>query len=170
MNEFKGKYDIYNKEYLITINENMDKLKNLIINNNGKLSIINEWNRMEQIKEWYIFKVINEYKLYDAETKITKDPKFPCILKEKINTGYYFEHLILNKESYNQWLKLDKLDAYDIKEIECYPIIIDIIKKDNNTLINQVKDYINKKIEEYDDVKNRIAFNRYGDDSLEIYL
>jgi hypothetical protein len=41
---------------------------------------------------------------------------------------------------------------------------------DNDILLNQVKDFINKKIEEYDDVKNRIPFNVSGDNTLEIEL
>ncbi|NBY39671.1 MAG: hypothetical protein EBQ66_01860, partial [Flavobacteriia bacterium] len=79
-----------------------------------------------------------------------------------------FEHLILNKENYDRYIEQDKL--YDVKEVECHPIKIELIKKDNDTLLSQVKDFINKKIELYDDVKNRIPFDFSGDNSLDMYL
>ena len=44
------------------------------------------------------------------------------------------------------------------------------IYSDDGILLNQVKDFINKKIEEYDDVENRIPFNVSGDNTLEIEL
>jgi hypothetical protein len=115
---------------------------------------------------------VNEY------NKDNEEQKFPCMLRQNLSGGYYFEHLILNKESYlilnkesyDRNIKQDELDKYDVKEVECHPIKIELIKKDNDTLLSQVKDFINKKIELYDDIEDRIPFDFSGDNSLDMYL
>ena len=166
MIKYKNDYDIYNKEYLITTNENVNTLKDFIMNN--KTLLIETWNIQTSSNDWYVFKSINEYKSVNEYNKDNKEQKFPCMLRQNLSGGYYFEHLILNKENYDRYIEQDKL--YDVKEVECHPIKIELIKKDNDTLLSQVKDFINKKIELYDDVKNRIAFNVSGDNDLDMYL
>ena len=85
---------------------------------------------------------------------------------------------IIDHNSIN-WLSKEKLQQIEIYEIDnkikgkvtirgkLWNIDID---EDNNILLNQVKVFINKKIEKYDDIKNRIPFNVSGDDTLEMYL
>jgi hypothetical protein len=85
---------------------------------------------------------------------------------------------IIDHNSIN-WLSKEKLQQIEIyetdNEIKGKVTIrgklwnIDIYS-DDGILLNQVKDFINKKIEEYDDVKNRIPFNVSGDNTLEIEL
>jgi hypothetical protein len=172
MIKFNHDYDIYNKEYLITTSENLDTLKNFVSNGTPllKFCLMSVLNMQTRLYDWYIFKSIHEYKSLNEYNQNIKEQRFPYMLRQNLGGGYYFEHLLLNKEHYDQCIKLDKLDTYDIKEVECHPIKIELIKKDNDTLLNQVKDFINEKIENYDDIKNRIPFNVSGDNTLEMYL
>jgi hypothetical protein len=57
-----------------------------------------------------------------------------------------------------------------IKEIEAYPITIKLSKSELDLKIKYIKDYINKKTESYDNIKNRIPINQDGPNSLMFYF
>jgi hypothetical protein len=128
--------------------------------NNFTLSIIGGVKN-----SWYIYNVNKTYK-YEKE-----DPIFPCIL---INNKYTYELLFLNKEDFDTRMKFENsqnhLSSLTIKEITGYLITVDIIKKNNETLMKEIKNLINYKIDTYNNVKERIPFSRSDNKTLEIFL
>jgi hypothetical protein len=57
-----------------------------------------------------------------------------------------------------------------INEIIGYPIKIDLIKNNNDALMNRLKEHFNKLVENYDDVKKRHPVNYEGGNSLTMYM
>ena len=157
-----NKIDIHKKKYLAKLKNNDINNFNSIKESYSHVSIINNPNN----DMWYIYKIDNEY-------KINKDnygePKLPCIF---INN---YEILLLSKEMFDNRIdfeiKHDKKNTdWIIKEITCCPITLDIVKKNNQTLIKEITHYINGKIEKYDNIEERIPFCKSDNKTLEIFL
>ena len=152
--------NLSNINYSGKLNNNVDTIEfNNFINNNI-LSIING-----KENNWYIYKIDKTYE-YNK-----KDPIFPCIL---INNKYHYKLLFLNKEDFDTRIKFEtsqnNSSSLTIKEITGYSIIVDIIKKNNQTLIKEITDYINYKIEKFNNVKERLSFSRSDNQTLELFL
>jgi hypothetical protein len=145
-------------------NDDEHNFKNLVKNDNN-LNIINYYDNLV-CELWFGYQIINETKLSD--NNITS---FPLIWK-KVTKDYTSEVLILNKEKYDFHMKNDNkyLDVVYINNIIGYPITIKLIKKDIHEKMNYVKKYINRLIQNYDDVKKRHPFNYEGLNLLEMYL
>ena len=139
-------------------NEDTNEINNFISNN--ILSIING-----KENNWYIYKVDKTFEYNEEE------PKFPCIL---INNKFNYKLLFLNKEDFDTRIKFEtsqnNLSSLIVKEITGYSITVDVIKKNNETLIKEITDIFNYKIDKYSNIKERIPFNRSGNKTLEIYL
>lgn len=159
------KIDIHKRNYLgILKNDDINNFTSIKDSNN--ISVINNSNK----NDLYIYKVDKEY-------KINKDnygePKLPCIF---INNEYYkYEILLLSKEMFDARINFEsknnnKNTYWIIKEITCCPITLDVVKKNNETLIKEITDYINVKIANYDNIKERIPFSRSDNKTLEIFL
>jgi len=152
--------DLSRINYFGKLNNNVDTIEiNNFINNNI-LSIIDR-----KKNDWYIYKVDKTYE-YNKE-----DPIFPCIL---INKKYHYKLLFLNKEDFDIRIKFkttqNNLSSLTIEEITGYSITVDIIKKNNETLIKEITDYINYKIEKFNNVKERLSFSRSDNQTLELFL
>ena len=154
--------DIHKKKYLATLKNDDMNTFNSIKESYSYVSIINDPNN----NEWYIYKVDKEY-------TINKDnygePKLPCIF---INN---YEILLLSKEMFDKRINFEIKDDnkntdWIIKEITCCPIKLDIVKKNNKTLIKEITYCIDEKIEKYDNFKERIPFYKSDNKTLEIFL
>jgi hypothetical protein len=162
-----------NKEYLIKSANNQDiNLQVFILSKNnayvpegGNMSIIYHHNT----STWYLCVVKNEYVLIDYEGD---DIKFPLIWINKNNPNYHFSDYIRDEKEFNFYLQNENKisDKIIIKEIESHPITIEINGIGPEALKNKIKDYINQKIEGYDNIHNRISFSREGASSLTMYL
>ena len=148
--------------YIITAKneENINKLKELIVENND-VNIINSYHI-----GWFLYHITNDFK-FNNEYK----PTFPLIWK-KITQNYTTESLINDHEKYNFYLKQDEkdIDKIYINEIIGYVINIELIEKNIIEKMNDIKEIINRKIEKYDFINERIPFNRSSDKFLEVYL
>jgi len=76
-----------------------------------------------------------------------------------------FMNFILEKKNNDK-----EFNKMTIKEIEAYPITIELSKSTLDLKIKYAKDYINKKIESFDNIKNRIPINQDGPNSLTFYF
>ena len=63
-----------------------------------------------------------------------------------------------------------ELDNVYIKEIIGYPVTIELLNKENDILMGQIKDYINKLIDNYDDVNKRHPFHQENNNSVSMYF
>ena len=118
--------------------------------------------------KWYLYLVKKEYVLIDK----ADDIKFPLIWHNKNNPHYHFSDYISDEKQLNFYQQNENKisDKIIIKEIESYPIIIEIKGMGPEALKNKIKHYINQKIKEYDNINDRIAFSREGSSSLTMYL
>lgn len=161
-----------NKEYFIKSTNNQDiQLQAFILAKNN--AFVPEGGNMSIIfhgksGKWYLCLVKNEYVLIDKKDDI----KFPLIWNNKNNPNYHFSDYISDIEQFNFYLKNENKisDKIIIKEIESHPIIIEINGLGPEALKNKIKNYINQKIEGYDNINNRISFSREGSRSLTMYM
>lgn len=161
-----------NKEYLIKSANNQEiQLQAFILAKNnayvpegGNMSIIFH----AKSGKWYLYLEKNECILIDKKDDI----KFPLIWNNKNNPNYHFSDYISDIEQFNFYLKNENKisDKIIIKEIESHPITIEINGLGPEALKNKIRHYINKKIEGYDNINNRISFSREGSSSLTMYL
>ena len=161
--EDNGFIKIHNKNsYIITAKneENINKLKELIVENND-VKIINSYHI-----GWFLYHIRKDFKL-DNDYK----PTFPLIWK-KITQSYTSESLIVDNQEYDFYLNQDKkcTDKIYINEIIGYTISIELIEKNIIEKMKIVKEIINRKIEKYDFINERIPFSRISDEFLEVYL
>jgi hypothetical protein len=98
-------------------------------------------------------------------------PNFPIIWNKK-GSSYDCQTLILDEESYKKYIKYDEkeLDKVYINNIIGYSIEIESIKEDNNIIMDNIKKYINKLIENYDDINKRHPINRECKNLLCMYM
>ena len=156
---------VSNAKYIIEASENSDKQKLLdLIEFDNKVNLIDAYN---PISGWFLFQTIKDYKFNPKEDNI---PEFPVTWQKK-ESSYNSETLILNKETFDRYKKHEKeLDKVYINEIICYKVDIKSVKADNETLINNIKKYINNLVENYDDVSKRHSVNHEGSNMLTFYL
>jgi len=157
---------VCNAKYIIEASENSDKQKLLdLIEFDNKVNLIDSYN---PINGWFLFQIIKDYKFNPNENCI---PEFPITWQKK-GSSYDCETLILNKETLDRYEKHDQkeLDKVYINEIICYKVDIKSVEADNETLMNNIKKYINNLIENYDDIKKRHPVNREGANILTMYM
>lgn len=168
------KYSIHNKKYMIepkNVEDNI-KLKTLVTSTNPTHIILAN-------SDWYIFTPVKEYKITDENSR-----NFPLIWK-KVTPVYTSEALITDQKTYDFYMSQAKyvvhsnnpadntvnpMDNIYIIEVTAYPITIQLLTKDPDTLLNQIKEYINTSIEKYDDISERIPFFHEDDNLLEVNL
>jgi hypothetical protein len=160
-----------NKNYIIkSIIEEQELILQNFITQNNNLSMI--YHTKTGI--WYILKIKNESKLLNDKNEPISEPSLPIIWKHNyhIQQEYFFESIIFDINEYNFYLKnnMKEFDKMSIKEIEAYPITIELSKSELDLKIKYIKDYINKKTESYDNIKNRIPINQDGPNSLMFYF
>jgi len=151
-----NKNDIYKNHYLLKF-KNEGEISNYIENNN--LSFIDHNN------EWYVYKINKEYTYNELE------PSFPCILVQ-IEPSIILEFLILDKEAYDAQMKIDfikkKIKSYIVREVTCSLVTIEIVKKNNEILMQDITNFINEKIDNYDNINDRIPFSKSAENELEL--
>lgn len=149
--------------YLITSTneENINKLKTFV-EEDSNVNIIHCYQL-----GWYMYRVTKE---------ITFDPNytastFPLIWK-KVTQNYTAEALIVNQDRYDFYLKNDEkdLDKISINEIIGYPIKIKLIEQNISEKLNYIKNYFEKLISTYDNIKKRHPVNQEGDNLLQMYI
>lgn len=164
---------IHNKKYIIKPLYNLDENNLLkLVETNNNLLFINYYVKSTTssylaINRWFIFKSIKEYKLSSSDNILN----FPIIWKKVTNT-YISETLLLSQETYNKYMNnnVKELDNVYIKEIIGYPVTIELLNKENDILMGQIKDYINKLIDNYDDVNKRHPFHQENNNSVSMYF
>lgn len=167
------KSNITNIDYLIKSADNQDiQLQTfLLMKNNAHVPEGGNMNIIFHHKtaKWYIYYVINEYTMIDKQNN---DIKFPIIWKNESIPNNHFSNYISDKGQFDIYYEsnLNILDKIIIKEIESYPITIEVNGLGPEVLKNSIKQYINKKIGEYDNINRRIPFSREGANSITMYM
>lgn len=154
-------------KYLLKTIENQDNSKLVdLIKCNNKVFIISNYGKNYS---WFIFQVLKEYKFIESDKNIST---FPIIWKKRESSCYDCDTLILDKDHLDRYMKNDKaIDKVYINEIIGYPIKIELVKKEDcNLLMNYIKEYINKLVINYDNIKKRHPFYRDGSLSLGMFL
>lgn len=155
-----------NKNYTIKSPNNQTEILKKFISENNYLEII--FHTMSNT--WYLLKVNKEYKLLDDNNNLSNDPsQFPCLVKNYYNGANYFQCFAIDKKQYEFFLQQKDKNKVFIKEIETYPITIELIKNKSG-LINYIQNYINSAINKFDNIKERICVNRDDNKSLIIYM
>jgi len=166
---------ISDAKYTIKASEVSDQEKLLsLIQNNNKVSIISYSRPATKISNclnetvWYLFQSNKEYNFDPNEIQTIN---YPIIWKKK-GSSYDFEVLVLDQETLNRYNKNyeKELDKIYINEVVGYTIDITSVKADIDTLQNNIKEYINGLIENYDDVSKRHPVNHEGSNVLTFYL
>jgi hypothetical protein len=123
-----------------------------------------KWRSNKLLEE----KSIETYKHY-IEKKNNRNKKTKLLRNTK-STPINKLQVLPNK--HNCYLKINnkELDKMSIKEIEAYPITIELSKSALESKIKYAKDYINIKIESFDNIKKRIPVNHDGPNSLTFYF
>lgn len=161
--------------YLIKSMNDDDKDKlNALISENGLVHIISYNVKSVPTSTyydkiiWFAYHVKKETKLNEINNKPTE---FPIIWTKK-TIHYISEVVIDSEERYDFYMKNDinDLDKIYISEIIGYPITIELIKNDTDSISIHVKNHINKLIEDYDNINKRHPFNKEGSNSLTMYL
>ena len=156
-----------NKNYSIKSKNNQTEILKKFISENNYLEVI--FHTMSNT--WYLLKVNKEYKLLDDNNKLSNDnPQFPCLVKNFYNGENYFQSFAIDKNQYDFFLQQKDNSKVFIKEIEAYPITIDLIKQNKSALINHIQSYINSAIDNFNNIYKRICVNREGVNSLMIYM
>jgi len=162
-------------KYLITSSEEKEKNKLLsLIQNDNEVNIISYYCKASKgspypmVSKWFLFQIINEYKFMPINENI---PNFPIIWNKK-GSSYDCQTIILDEESYKKYIKYDEkeLDKVYINNIIRYSIEIESIKEDNNIIMDNIQKYINKLIENYDDINKRHPINRECKNLLCMYM
>jgi len=188
-----NKHKIYHRTYLIKSDNNSEEFNKFI--KSGNISILKSESKWIKSK-YYVVKVIKERKLNEANNILeyteesynnyitaesAKDLTFPCIWKT--NNIYSSDTIIINKEQYDFYVNnityiqkpitkekieyaIKKLNSIYIKEITGFPISIELITKDNTTLIKELQEYIDY-IATHDDRKHPVIGISYN---LEMYF
>jgi hypothetical protein len=112
-------------------------------------------------------------KLYEISKHIVYHTSDKPFIKARpwFHCGSYrsaIERVIQTQIKYN--LSINDLDKIYISEIIGYPITIELIKNDTDSISIHVKNHINKLIEDYDNINKRHPFNKEGSNSLTMYL
>ena len=92
------------------------------------------------------------------------------MVKDFYHEKYYFESFAIDKKQYDFFIQQKNKNKVFIKEIEAYPITINLVKQTTNGLIEYIKNYIKVSIDNFDDIKKRICVNRDDNNSLMIYM
>ena len=155
---------IKNQKYIIKAKEASDSSNlNKLVEDNKYVYFIIFYNRFKNppCTEWIAYKSIKEYKL-NLENKDKFN--FPLILEKK--SGYSSDSYIFNQAELERMLGFSKKDIDDIfiKEIIGYPVTIELLEKDNETLLKEIKEYINYTIDNDID----LPFNREGSNLLSL--
>lgn len=157
-----------NNKYVIKSSNNQTDILKKFISENNNLKVI--FHSLSNT--WYLLKVIKEYKILDDDNKLSDDypSSFPCLVKDFYHEKSYFESFAIDKKQYDFFLHTRDKNKVFIKEIEAYPITINLVKKTTNELINHIKNYIKLSIDNFDNIHKRICVNRDDDNSLMIYM
>lgn len=156
-----------NNSYLInTVNDDDEYNFKSLVKNDNNLNIINYYDNITG-GSWFGYQINNETKLSDNNNVIN----FPLIWK-KVTQHYTSEYLIINQDRYDFNMKNDinELDKIYINNIIGYPITINLVEKDKNEKIDYANEFINRLIQDYDDITKRRSFSREGTSLLQIYL
>lgn len=155
---------IKNQKYIIKSKVDSDSLKlSKLVEENKNLSFIHFYNRFKDLpcSEWIAYRTLKKSKLGDMSKFV-----FPLILKKK--TGYSYDCYIINKEEFDRMIEIYKkdLDNIIIKEIIGYPVTVELLEKDNETLLKEIKEYIQYVIDNDID----IPFSQEGSNVLSLNL
>ena len=154
------KYNRIFKNRLIIESSNNELLKIFILEN------ITDLNLIKQSSLFYLYKKNNKYVLGE---NIQIDPVFPIIIK---NITTYSRKIIFDKNEYyehklNKKIDLNKIIIY---EISYFIITCKTITKTKDDLIKELYEYMNKKIENYDIITEKIPFSHDYNKYLSIYV
>jgi hypothetical protein len=156
-----------NNRYTIKSSNNQTEIVKKFISENNDLEIT--YHTMTGT--WYLLKVNKEYKLLDDNNNLSDDPpSFPCLVKEFYYEKSYFESFAIDKKQYDFFIQQKNKNKVFIKEIEAYPITINLVKQTTNGLIEYIKNYIKTSIDNFDNIKKRLCVNRDDNNSLMIYM
>ena len=153
---------IKNQKYLITAKVDSDSLQlSKLVEENKNLSFIHFYNRFKNppCSEWIAYRTLKKSQLGDMSKFV-----FPLILKKK--TGYSYDCYIINKEEFDRMIEIYKkdLDNIIIKEIIGYPVTVELLEKDNETLLKEIKEHIQYVIDNDID----IPFSQEGSNVLSL--
>jgi hypothetical protein len=156
--------EISQKKYLVKFaNQNVMEIFNSFMTYDNLSFIENTFNNLGQ---WLVYKIVKETEFNKLEEGI---PEFPFIMIDKTKK-YCYELLITNNKSYELIIANSIKENFVIKEIDYVPINVEFIKKDNTMIINHLNNYIKDKINKYHNIKERIPFNRDGENILTLYI
>jgi hypothetical protein len=146
-------WKLYSKTYLVKAINNEDQYKLFgLVEANNYVSFINYFElsktpSISMIGKWFAYHSVKSYKLNcnydDNNIYITELPNFPIIWK-KYTKSDNRKVLIFNEEDYIKYLSYDKseLNEVYIEEITGCPINAELLIKDNDTLINEIQEFI----------------------------
>jgi hypothetical protein len=155
------------KKYVIeSLNNENEQLRTFLTENNNLL-LINNYQL-----GWCIYKEENEYKLTNEENKIIQEPIAPLIWKNNYSKNYYLETLLHDEKQYNIYIKNNEkiLEKIKISEIILHQIKIKLVNMNTKEKLDRIKYNINKQIDEYDDINERVSYSRESKDSLVMYI
>jgi len=157
---------IRNQTYLIKSKADSDSLQlSKLVEENQNLSFVHFYNRFinPPCSEWIAYRTLKKYK-FSLDT--ANNFVFPLILKKK--TGYSYDCYIINKEEFDRMIEIYKkdLDNIIIKEIIGYPVTVELLEKDNEILLKEIKEHIQYIIENDID----IPFSQEGSNVLSLSL
>jgi hypothetical protein len=165
---------VLNNKYIITAYEDSEQeLLLSLVQADNTVRIINYCRKALQPSQyimetmWYLFQSTKEYK-FDANQETINYP----IIWQKKGSSYDCETLIFDQEGYNRYTKINEseLDKIYISEVIGYTIKITAIKPDIDTKQNNIKQYINKLVENYDNIEKRNPVNHDGPNTLTMYI
>ena len=133
---------IKNQKYLITAKVDSDSLQlSKLVEENKNLSFIHFYNHFKNppCSEWIAYRTLKKSKL-NLDTK--NNLVFPLVLQKK--SGYFYDSYIINQAEFDRMIEINKkdLDNIFIKEIIGYPVTVELLEKDNETLLKDIKEHI----------------------------
>lgn len=165
---------VLNNKYIITAYEDSEQeLLLSLVQADNTVRIINYSRKALQPSKyimetmWYLFQSTKEYK-FDANQETINYP----IIWQKKGSSYDCETLIFDQDGYNRYKTINEseLDKVYIREVIGYTIKITAIKPDIDTKQNNIKQYINKLVENYDNIEKRHPVNHDGPNTLTMYI
>jgi hypothetical protein len=155
--------EINQKKYLVKFpNQNVMEIFNSFMSYDNLSFIENTFNNLGQ---WLVYKITKVSALNDFEGI----PEYPFILIDKTKKISY-DLLITNNKSFELITSNYNKENLVIKEIDFVPINVEFIKKDNTALINHLNNFIKAKVAKYYNIKERIPFNRDGNNVLTLFI
>ena len=133
---------IKNQKYLIKAKAETDSISlSKLVEEKENLSFIHFYNRFTDppCSEWIAYRSVKEYKLNLGDMSKFN---FPLILERK--SSYSSDSYIFNQAELERMLGFSKkdIDNIFIKEIIGYPVIVELLEKDNDELLEDIKEHI----------------------------